>query len=456
MHLKSQDNDNGCCNTALQPLGCDCTRGMILPKRSDGAALSAIDKTHPSITERIFTVVMLFYMAGAVLPVLSSSPDKADLPQIRPADLALKVALYAVGFGFIFRRWRSFIRGVWNVKWLVVLLLIAIASALWSQDPSLTLRGSAVLLATMAFGVYFGTRYTVRAQLRLLAWACSLMTACSYFLAIFLPRYGIEQDANIGAWKGAFIQKNNLAEATVLAVLVFLLVRPMRRSLRWLGIAASVGLLFLSGSATGMVVCFAIIATLPLYKVVRDRRPIAVPIKLGLGLLVTGLLLVLVTDTGEVLRLLNRTPDLTGRNELWDAVLLSITKRPWLGYGFSAFWQGMNGESGRVMEAVGWLPGFAHNGFLDLMLQLGVVGLAIFVLGYLALWRRAFTLLSRATEPIPIWPCTFLLFMLLYNITEGCILTQNDIYWVLYISIAVSLSPELSRRICIRSEDYPQ
>ena len=41
------------------------------------------------------------------------------------------------------------------------------------------------------------------------------------------------------------------------------------------------------------------------------------------------------------------------------------------------------------------------------------------------------------------WMCTFLSFMLLYNLTEGSILRQNDIYWVLYVSTAVSLSRRL-------------
>ena len=166
----------------------------------------------------------------------------------------------------------------------------------------------------------------------------------------------------------------------VLAFFVFLFVQPRRsRWLRWIGIVASLVLLFLSGSATGIVVCIAMLATLPLYKLAKARFTLVIPVSLGLGLLLAGSLLILKTSTGEVFQLVHRSPDMTGRTELWNAVLVSISKRPWLGYGFSAFWESMRGESESVRDAVGWAPGYSHDGYLDVMLQLGVAGLVTFV-----------------------------------------------------------------------------
>ena len=401
---------------------------------------NAIDRLRPSKAEKIFTVALLLYTTGAVATLISGARDPLAPPEIKPIDLAVKSVLYATAFFFIAIRWRSFVRSAWNIKWILVPVLIAIVSVVWSQYPSLTLRGSAVLLATTAFGVYFGVRYTVPQQLRLLAWNFSLAAAFSFCFVLFFPMHGIDHSANSGDWQGAFIQKNNLAQAMVTAFFVFFFVRPrMSPSLRWLGIAASLALLFLSGSATGIIVCLTILVTLPLYKLVRARFTLVIPVSLGLGLLLAGSLLILKTNPAEVFQLVHRSPDLTGRTELWNAVLVSISKRPWLGYGFSAFWESMRGESESVRDAVGWAAGYAHDGYLDLMVQLGVAGLVTFVAGYFILWRRALAFLSRTTGPAPLWLCTYLVFMLLYNITEGYILVQNSIYWVLYISTAVSL-----------------
>ena len=207
---------------------------------------NATDHMNPCRTERLFTVVMLFYLTGVVMSLVFRDADMAAAPQTNPIDLAVKATLYAVSFVFISLQWGSFVRNLWNIKWLLALLLIAIISTQWSQNPSLTLRSDAVLLASTAFGVYFGTRYTVPEQLRLLAWTYSFTIALSYFFALFLPSYGIEQESNVDAWKGAFSYKNVLAEAAVFAMLVFLFVRPLRRSFRCLGLTASFALLFLS------------------------------------------------------------------------------------------------------------------------------------------------------------------------------------------------------------------
>jgi O-antigen ligase len=145
------------------------------------------------------------------------------------------------------------------------------------------------------------------------------------------------------------------------------------------------------------------------------------------------------TQLPTLLEMMNRNEGFSGRFEIWDAVWLSILKKPWLGYGFDAFWQGMQGESANVLLAVGWAPGYAHNGFLDLVLDLGLIGLAVFATGYLTLWRRAITFVTRNSGPSAVWPCMYLAFMLFYNLTEGPVVSQNNITWVLYVATAVSL-----------------
>ena len=403
-----------------------------------------------STSEKVFTVAMLFYTAGAVVSLITDDFASEAASQSNPLDLTIKITLYTITLFYTIRWWRSFIATVWSIRWVLVPVLIAAFSVIWSQHPFLTFRGSAVLIATTVFGVYFGTRYTVPQQLRLLAWTFSLVVIASFLFAFFLPAYGIDQGVTFGDWRGVFIQKNGLAEAMVFAFFVFLFVPASSRSLlRWIGIAGSLTLLVLSGSATGIVVCAAIVATLPLYSLARARFTLVIPVSLLLCLLAAGSLLIMQSNADEALQLVNRSPDLTGRTEIWNAVLHSISKRPWLGYGFSAFWEGTTGESGSVLDAIGYTIGYSHNGFLDVLLQVGAVGLVAFIASYLLLWNRALALLSKATGSTAVWQCTFLVFLLLYNISEGgAILAQNSIYWVLYIATAVSLFPVYSRRIC--------
>jgi len=424
--------------------------GAAWDRRTFGAQNTLLKTRHlartrlPRVTEKALAVVMLFCTTGAVLPLLDTGLDPMSA-QIRPREFAVMAALYTLTLFFIAVRWRSFVQGVWNAKWIMALVVIAIVSTVWSQNPALTLRRSAVLLATTAFGVYFGTRYTVAQQLRLLASASSLVVALSFFFAMFLPKYGIDQNMD-GAWQGVFVQKNGLARFMVLAVFAYLFVRPkLFRSLRWLGVAASLTLLLLSRSATGMIVCVGTIAILALYRLVGARNAIALPFVVA-GLLVVGVSLSRNFTLAGALQAVGRTPDLTGRTELWDAVLHSVAMRPCLGYGFSAFWQGSQAASDPVRLATGWLVVQSHNGFLDLLLSLGWVGAITFVLGYLILWRRALLFELRAPGPVPMWLCTYLILILLYNLTESSILEQNNVQWVLYASTAANLFPVFPRR----------
>src|SRR5208282_4237122 len=121
--------------------------------------------------EKVFNVAMLFYMTGAVFPSIVGFAASRSVP----AEAGLQVAFYTATACFIALRWRMFLRGAWNAKWIVALAVVMVASSAWSQEPTLTLKSSLLFLAATLYGVYFGSRYTVQDQLRLVGWACVLM-----------------------------------------------------------------------------------------------------------------------------------------------------------------------------------------------------------------------------------------------------------------------------------------
>jgi exopolysaccharide production protein ExoQ len=396
------------------------------------------------LVEKVFTVAMLFYATGALLPFVVGGSSGLSRTEGSPLALAVQLAFYSVAFCIIALGWQDFLHAAWSIKWIILLSLLAMASAAWSQDPGFTLRRSVVLSASTAFGVYFGSRYTVTEQLRLLAWTCALIVVSSFSFGFFLPQYAIDHLLHPGAWQGVFIHKNALARAVVFSALVFYFVRPGAHArFRWLGIAGSLCLLALSRSVTGMVVFALVVASLPLYKLLRTRLTVLVPVGIVIALLLLGMIPLVSEYRRELLQIVHRSPTLTGRTELWRAVLISIAKHPWWGYGFDSFWMGMRGQSASVMLRVGWFPKHSHNGFLDLLLDLGVVGLGTFLAGYLSLWSRALRTIRAVAGPNPAWLCAYLSFMFIYNLSESSILIQNNLFWILYVSTAATLSARL-------------
>ena len=390
--------------------------------------------------EKIFTVAMLFYCTVDLLPIIFGNTDDYARPEGNPVLFSVQAAFHVVAFCFIALHWRTVLRGAWKAKWILLLVAVAIASTVWSQHPLVTMRRSVLMLSTTAFGIYLGSRFTLPEQLRLLGWTCTLVVLTSIFMALFLPRYGIDHLLFPGAWKGAFTTKNILGRAMVFSMLVFYFARPpLAWWVRWVGIAGALSLLVLSGSATGIVVSAITVAILACYPLLRSKLTVVIPILLLVGVAAAGSALLSHMILPSLLGMLHRGSNLTGRTELWHAMLLSIAKHPWLGYGFNAFWR-IKGESSTIAEQVNWSVNGGHNGFLDVIIDLGFLGLSIFVAGYVVLWHGALRLLRQTTGAVPIWFCTYLTYMFLYSLTESTILHQNNIFWILYASTAVGIS----------------
>jgi exopolysaccharide production protein ExoQ len=384
--------------------------------------------------EKFGALLMLCYSTGAVVPFLGAH----DGTQVSRAELAVQLPLYLIAFFFIAMHQRHFLEAATKLKWVIALTLIAVASTAWSQDPAFTLRRGIVLLATTAFGIYFGSRFDIDEQLKLLTWALAIVMCASVVFAIFLPQYGIDNSLHNGAWQGVFAQKNSLGRALVLTIMVFIAGRG-RKSLVVVGVLMCLCLIVLSKSATSVLVLAALVCALPMLRVLRSRYTFALPIILFGFLIVAASTLSDRFSLSELLRLVHRDPSLTGRTLLWSAVLSAIGRQPWLGYGFQAFWLGGRGASSVIVEQLHWSPPHAHNGFLDLTLEIGLIGLAIFIIGYLLLWRQALRFLKREPGRKAMWLCMYLTFLLAYNFSERTILDQNSIFWILYVAVAVNL-----------------
>jgi O-antigen ligase len=157
---------------------------------------------------------------------------------------------------------------------------------------------------------------------------------------------------------------------------------------------------------------------------------------LGLGAIAIGLMLSLETLVVDILK---EDLTFTGRTYIWQASTEMIAQRPWLGYGYKAFWNGMDGASAYVLRAVKWPTPDAHNGFIGLALDLGLVGLSIFLVGYFICLSLCVVKVRKVPGVDFIWPLSFLVCLILINIYEQSILTPNSILWVIYVAVSFNL-----------------
>jgi O-antigen ligase len=122
-----------------------------------------------------------------------------------------------------------------------------------------------------------------------------------------------------------------------------------------------------------------------------QRRP---PVLVGafLSAIAAAGFALFLSSGASILESLGRNPTLTGRTLIWKAVLAQPIN-PLIGAGFESFWMGNRMESVWTMSQRGIQQ--AHDGYLELYLNLGWIGLALLgmliVTGYysgLGLYRR--------------------------------------------------------------------
>jgi O-antigen ligase len=116
-----------------------------------------------------------------------------------------------------------------------------------------------------------------------------------------------------------------------------------------------------------------------------------------------------------------------------------IGKRPWQGYGLGGFWRGINGPSAFVELAVNAQVAYAHNGYLEMLISMGVPGLSAFAAAFIHGASRAFNWFRRTASGEGYWPMMFLTYLLFSNMAEGSITQMNNHLWAMFSATYFSL-----------------
>jgi exopolysaccharide production protein ExoQ len=119
---------------------------------------------------------------------------------------------------------------------------------------------------------------------------------------------------------------------------------------------------------------------------------------------------------GGMVAALGKDPTLTGRTQIWGLVL-GLHTNPLVGTGFESFWLGPRLEKMRTA-----LPNFpineAHNGYLEVYLNLGWAGTSIIALLLMTGYKRVIVGIRRSPEKASLF-LGFLLCTLFYSFTEA-------------------------------------
>jgi O-antigen ligase len=407
-------------------------------------------------------VIVIFILSTGILSIF---------PTIFVAGSSLSTYFWLASYlwvgGVLYRNY-GIQQFFWFIRYrllVVVVVMGALASVLWSIDPAQTLQRSVHLIGTTLIGFYIGFHIPPRTTPLFLARALTIIIVGNIFVALAFPNIGQENLQGAQVWKGWHYHKNGLGFTAALAFLFFSIrifsVDVRNRWAYWILCILSFLVLIKSGSATALIATSAgasIAIYLSLANGLRFSGQIT-GLLLALHLAIMGALgaiILFAGDIGILTRLVGKSGDLTGRTGLWEMVVALIMKRPWLGFGYGTLWSPKPGTEsiiGPLLEhQLGWLPPHAHNGFLNMASQLGLPITVIAVIFTIQSLMEPLRLYLRRPSSSALLVVALLSALIIRTFSEQVLFTDRSLYWIIFIALPILLLRSLPQRIDQLSE----
>jgi len=401
-----------------------------------------------TLLSNLFVITgFIVYIGGGVqlLIILRGAEGFSTLEGDLPSQI-IYLSIYVATFFFLMVSQRRISLGIIRNFWFWLLVFWTCTSVVWTDALWVTTRQVIALCGTTLFSIYLVNNLDIQKYIKLLAISLLIIILSSFFFIFLFPEIGIMHDAS-NEWRGIFTHKNHLGKAVSLSILAFSYLILTVKKGKWiwvLGWFSSVGLLVGCQSAAATIISIFIVSVILVFYFAQ-KKPLLVWITvLGLIIFVT---LIPIPNKEQMLGFFGKDETLTGRTPLWEFCVFMAQKKPLLGYGYGAFWLGMDGPSAEIWREInmGTDANHCHNGFLDIALGIGGIGLFIFVaLCIEALIRSSrFLFIKRLGFQDSIY-LILLLWVLPYNISEQALLYRNNIFWILFSSTVLYLQMKKS------------
>ncbi len=431
-------------------------RDSPLPGR-DGDATGAASAS-------LVEVLALLLLAGSVLYNLIGNAPFQHTPtsygdEVSPINRWIWLFLLAFALPILWLRLGQVIillRAIWPLLFVFVWFGL---TTLWALDSAASTRRFLLFVVALIIfvAVAVGLRSS-RVMHHTLAFCCAFVILLDLGSWLAVPNLAVTE----AGLAGIHVHKNGAGAIGLYALLVsatyaFVSRRPMARA-AWLAVGLLCGvLLILARSATSSIIAIGVSALLPPLVLLLRQSGLVILTMAAWIIVMFGAALFLyviwAAMEGQDFWAPLYDVSFTQRTDVWAYVLSEIAKRPAGGIGFASFWDIDPALQPSLSSGLWFASGTeftneSHNGYLDLLVTTGVVGLAgsIIVLGrsvqlaVLAAYRAASNRRNRIMDlPTAAFHLVWLLSFAVHNITESSYFVANIPYASLFLLSALWL-----------------
>ncbi|MCL9999367.1 MAG: O-antigen ligase family protein [Erythrobacter sp.] len=333
-------------------------------------------------------------LAAAIIAALAA-------PALGPAATVVQLACLAA---ILSLRWRRVPRLLLAGLPLLALALFAAASVLWSDVPAISLRYGLQLVVTAVMGVALGRLLTLRE----LVLAVFIGTTIACLAGLASGRGGMSEGGPVLI--GLAGSKNQISYFALfwlgssLCVMASSADRPLTRIAAALALVPAAFLIVQGDSATALVSAVVLAGLLGLLALAallgRGGRLFAL-VAAALLAIPAAVALPQIEREISIIQtdVLGKDQRLTGRTLLWEEADSLIRQAPVVGHGYKAIWLGPKGKG--LLARNGQTDGRAfhfHDTFRELLADLGIIGLVLFLLPLAYAALRSVLLLVAAID----------------------------------------------------------
>ena len=412
--------------------------------------------------EKAFVIVSLFWFCGPLIQVLFvGSPwhhpifsKYIDFYRIIPSLIYSSLYFSVILYFFMNRaRWLWFIRLIKKYWFLFTPYILSLFSVFWSIDPLLSFRRTIAILGTTLFGIYLGSRFNIDSQLILLRRVLIFIAVLSLLFVVFRP-WNLGIAFTDGTWIGVYHQRNPLAKfmalGIIISVLTFVVDQKSKEYLfsyksiiqSWIPLFLFVLLFFNNLSATPAIAMLGIFVLYPFYQALSVKSLLGGAFVIFFSVLILFVLATVLMNIEAFFFLFGKDMTLSLRVPFWIELFDYISMRPWFGYGYSSFWSDDLSFKSDIGKVVGIELGYAHNGWIEILLGLGIIGLLVVILILFVFTRQAYLFSRERITPNRMWPMLFLTYILISNTSANLLFDPNSVWWVLIVSTLVAMKQQ--------------
>lgn len=391
--------------------------------------------------ERVFAYLGLLFFTSAFFRVIGGGAGEDEGSLLTQAAAAL---FYFGAAAVLARNAAAFVQLLRANLPLVVLLVLVLISLGWSLDPALSPRRAIAIIGSTLIAYVVVIKLSVEDFHDGMIWALGIVAVLSMISIIVAPSFGIHQANDpltahhAGSWRGLYYHKNNLGRLMAPMTALLIVCAPPRLPLivRMVFLIAGLALTLGSTSKQAIVLLMLMVMVYPLILYLQRQNALVVGVLLSFGLSLGAVSVLLFEPVaGTVLGWMGRDLSLTGRTGIWAvAITETLDHRPLLGSGFAAGW------NERAVAMLSHDIGHAHNGYINLFQDLGLVGIGVFLVVAVQVTVRYLKLRSWTPPRVFVFLGLLLVYFFVVNLVSSEILKRNGMPWILFVIATLYIS----------------